>query len=890
MMNLLFNIFIFPIEQILSLFFVVAYRIFLNPGMSLLSVSLIFSIVTLPLYFLAEKYQEAERDIQARMKSEIDNIHSAFSGNERFMRLAVYYRHNGYHPVYSMRSSISLLIQVPFFIAAYHFLSNLESIRGVSFGPIGDLARPDSMLSIGNFTINLLPVIMTAINLAASAIYTKGFSKRDKIQLYGIALIFLVLLYNSPSGLVIYWTCNNIFSLVKNIIQKSKHSKIILVILVSVLCLLMSVYLLAFHRGEIFNRLFAALLLISVPFIMLFFQFFIKTKNFPANYNKKKNSLEDINIFLLSITVIFLLGGLVIPSFLISSSAQEFSFIENNKSPIPFIINVLSQSFGLFILLPLCIYFLLSKNGKKIVAKVIFILSVIFVVNALVFPGDYGPLSVLITFNQQIVSAKETVLINLIAITAVAILFIYIYRYRKIITSILFILVCSFIAIGVINCVNIIKVFNTLQIQYEKEATIDYHNIYKLSKNGKNVILIFIDGAISGYIPYVFNEKPELYESFEGFTWYKDTISFGSHTVFGAPGIYGGYEYTPSEMQARDNVPLVEKHDEALLLLPKLLLGKGFKVTVTDPPYANYNEIPDLSIFKDYPDIYAYNIIGKFTKEWLANINYKIELTNITDSINKYLIWFSIFRFTPMALRNFVYDNGRWFAIREIKYSMMILDNYIALDILKNITEILDSDENTYNSIYNLLSHERAILRYPDYTLSNQIGDDRNNNLFVDEDLYDANMASFILLGKWFDFLKRQNVYDNTKIIIVSDHGNALHDLDDVVFPGGSSFWRYPALLMMKDFNSQGRLLTDNTFMTNADVPLLVLKDIIDNPINPWTGKPLITDKTEGVDITTSQSWHIQNQFKNKYNIKSNEWIHIKDDIYDLKNWSWIKK
>ena len=40
-----------------------------------------------------------------------------------------------------------------------------------------------------------------------------------------MAVIFLVLLYNSPSGLVVYWTCNNIFSLVKNIFYKLKHPR-----------------------------------------------------------------------------------------------------------------------------------------------------------------------------------------------------------------------------------------------------------------------------------------------------------------------------------------------------------------------------------------------------------------------------------------------------------------------------------------------------------------------------------------------------------------------------------------------------------------------------------------------------------------------------------------
>ncbi|WP_228378566.1 hypothetical protein [Treponema endosymbiont of Eucomonympha sp.] len=30
-----------------------------------------------------------------------------------------------------------------------------------------------------------------------------------------MALVFLVLLYNSPAGLVLYWTVNNVFSLAK---------------------------------------------------------------------------------------------------------------------------------------------------------------------------------------------------------------------------------------------------------------------------------------------------------------------------------------------------------------------------------------------------------------------------------------------------------------------------------------------------------------------------------------------------------------------------------------------------------------------------------------------------------------------------------------------------
>ena len=64
---------------------------------------------------------------------------------------------------------------------------------------------------------------MTAINCISGAIYTKGLPLKDKLQVYLLALLFVVLLYNSPSGLVIYWTMNNIFSLVKNIFYKLKN-------------------------------------------------------------------------------------------------------------------------------------------------------------------------------------------------------------------------------------------------------------------------------------------------------------------------------------------------------------------------------------------------------------------------------------------------------------------------------------------------------------------------------------------------------------------------------------------------------------------------------------------------------------------------------------------
>jgi hypothetical protein len=90
---------------------------------------------------------------------------------------------------------------------------------------------------------------------------------------------------------------------------------------------------------------------------------------------------------------------------------------------------------------------------------------------------------------------------------------------------------------------------------------------------------------------------------------------------------------------------------------------------------------------------------------------------------------------------------------------------------------------------------------------------------------------------------------------------------------------------MVKDFNTEGSLLTDNTFMTNADPPLLALKDIIDNPKNPFTGGMVQSAKENGVTITSSTLWATHRHPKYRFDIKKDEWLFVRDNIFDPANW-----
>lgn len=192
-------------------------------GWAIVVMSLVVNIVILPIYMKAESWQEEERAIRKGFEDKEAMIKKAFKGQERFAMITTMHRQAGYSPFLSMRSSIGFFLQIPFFFAAYHFLSQFEPLQGVSFLGLTDLSKPDARIALGGFSINVMPILMTVINLASALIYTHNLSRRDKIQLYGMAALFLVLLYDAASGLVLYWTCNNIFSLGKNIVYDLYH-------------------------------------------------------------------------------------------------------------------------------------------------------------------------------------------------------------------------------------------------------------------------------------------------------------------------------------------------------------------------------------------------------------------------------------------------------------------------------------------------------------------------------------------------------------------------------------------------------------------------------------------------------------------------------------------
>jgi hypothetical protein len=93
---------------------------------------------------------------------------------------------------------------------------------------------------------------------------------------------------------------------------------------------------------------------------------------------------------------------------------------------------------------------------------------------------------------------------------------------------------------------------------------------------------------------------------------------------------------------------------------------------------------------------------------------------------------------------------------------------------------------------------------------------------------------------------------------------------------------------MVKDFNQNFEIKTNNTFMTNADTPTIAIKGLVDKTINPFTGKSISSDdKENGVCIYINLfDWNPSDFITNRVIIGKNPLIkHVCNNIFDETNW-----
>ncbi len=890
-----------PLEILFETIFFISYRFIGKPFATIIALSIFVNILVLPLYKRADKLQAEQREREKAMESRLSHIKKTFKGDEKVMMTQAYYRICDYKPVYALRGASSLLLQIPFFIAAFRFLSGLEMIKGmpsillplsltggVPTYLIKDLGAPDAMFTVHGMAVNVLPILMTLINIVSGTIYSKGHLRKEKVQLYVTALVFLLLLYNSPAGLVLYWTFNNFFSLCKNSVQKLFESR---------------------------KKASAAVKASD-------------TDKVETATDKPLGKVYD-SLFCSCALLMALITGLFIPSNVLDSSATEFINPLDVFNPTKYIAYSLSLSIGFFVIW-IGIYYLFSSHKvRKYFSLVFSAFTASAVINYLMSGGGLGTISADLIYDHTPVFSAGKVILNiaLIALAAVLISFLFVKK-SAVITSLALAGSAALVCVSAMNINHISAEYRNYEDMHSGSDAYQAMPEIKLSRTGKNVLVIMLDRAIGPLVPYILNERPDLMTTYDGFTYYHDTVSHGRCTNIGMPSVFGGYEYTPYAMNKRDTELLEDKTNEALKVLPVLFGNNGYEVTVMDPPLAGYEWTPDLSIYDDYPDfnlsISEFKLYDQSEELW--------DLTFLKRKRN--LFYFSFMKSLPLFVQGTLYDDGDYnfknvelqsedimneLSDMDIKstetwqHNVKLLTSdginsdfmswYAVLNNLKSITTINDNDNGEFLMMYNCTTHEETILQLPDYKpalhVDNTAFDVEKyytiNGVTMHMDTpfrvshYHVNMAALLRIGEWLDYLKEEGVYDNTRIILVADHGHGVGWFYGFTYgkKGESCDW-YTPLLMMKDFNAHG-FTTNTDLMTNADACVLAVSgDVVEEAVNPFTGNPLDGhEKYEDlIRINTCEEWDIK--INNGTKIMPSDWYAITGSPYDTNNWEYL--
>ncbi|MCP4649688.1 MAG: membrane protein insertase YidC [PVC group bacterium] len=202
------------------------HGIFNNYGLAVIALSLVLQTFLYPLTF---KSLKSMKDMQA-LQPQVEEMRNKYKDdaqklNKEIMEL---YKNNKVNP---LGGCLPMLLQMPVFFSLYKVLMQAVELRGAQFWWIKDLSGPDALIVFSNTyplignTFNILPVVMIAASFLQQKMTNPNQANEQQKMMALIMPVFLgAIFYRFPSGLVLYFLTNTIFSLVMQGFMASRAS------------------------------------------------------------------------------------------------------------------------------------------------------------------------------------------------------------------------------------------------------------------------------------------------------------------------------------------------------------------------------------------------------------------------------------------------------------------------------------------------------------------------------------------------------------------------------------------------------------------------------------------------------------------------------------------
>ncbi|MGC8841650.1 MAG: YidC/Oxa1 family insertase periplasmic-domain containing protein [Candidatus Sumerlaeaceae bacterium] len=205
------------------------YKLVGNYGVAIIILTILVRIVLFPLAQHSLNINAKTMAEQAKIKPYIDAINEKYKNNpqEKNRQIWKLYQEHGISPFAPLRGCFPLLLQFPIFVALYRVCNDTIDLQGAHFLWIRDLSQPDRLFPLGfampffSWThFNLLPVLMALTQLLATKISMARIKVQDPSQkqmMYMMPIIMVLMLYNLPSGLMLYWNVSNVWQIFQTI-------------------------------------------------------------------------------------------------------------------------------------------------------------------------------------------------------------------------------------------------------------------------------------------------------------------------------------------------------------------------------------------------------------------------------------------------------------------------------------------------------------------------------------------------------------------------------------------------------------------------------------------------------------------------------------------------
>jgi len=202
-----------PLSKLMFRFILFCHKYIPNYGLVIIILSLLIKILFYP---LTQKSMKSMRDMQ-KLQPKMKELRETLKGdaqklNSEMMKL---YKEHGVNPV---GGCLPMLLQMPVFIALFQVLSRTIELRQAPFMLwIQDLSSPDviahlpfSLPFIGG-NLSLLPILMGVAMFVQQKM--QSTDPKQAAMTYMMPVVFTVLFFKFPSGLVLYWLVNNILTI-----------------------------------------------------------------------------------------------------------------------------------------------------------------------------------------------------------------------------------------------------------------------------------------------------------------------------------------------------------------------------------------------------------------------------------------------------------------------------------------------------------------------------------------------------------------------------------------------------------------------------------------------------------------------------------------------------